>query len=191
MYLEGGDLLRVTESELLHFGLYVGLDISPQTVVELRAAGLTSQTRIRAANMIGARPLSKKELQKKLCEKGASEDDASDAAEWLEQIGALDDRSYAALLACHYSAMGYGAARLRDEMHRRGVPRELWDEALSSAPEASIVIDRVIAQKTKGKSLDEKEKKKLSDMLLRRGFSWGEVKSALARMGTMIEDEEF
>ena len=34
VYLEGGNLLRITESELLRFGLYVGLDISPETVVQ-------------------------------------------------------------------------------------------------------------------------------------------------------------
>ena len=36
MYLEGGDLLRVTESELLRFGLCIGLDIDDRTVVELQ-----------------------------------------------------------------------------------------------------------------------------------------------------------
>ena len=32
--LEGGDLLRITEDELLRFGLYTGLDITAETVVE-------------------------------------------------------------------------------------------------------------------------------------------------------------
>ena len=62
VYLEGGDLLRITESELLRFGLYVGLDISPETVVQLQKSGARSETRVCAANMISARPLSKKEL---------------------------------------------------------------------------------------------------------------------------------
>ena len=50
MYLEGGDLLRITESELLRFGLYVGLDISPETVVQLQKSSARSETRVRAAN---------------------------------------------------------------------------------------------------------------------------------------------
>ena len=33
VYLEGGDLLRITESELLRFGLCIGLDIDDRTVV--------------------------------------------------------------------------------------------------------------------------------------------------------------
>lgn len=183
MYLEGGDLLRVTESELLRFGLYVGLDIGQEVVVELQKCGARSETRVRAASMISSRPLSKKELTRRLREKGAEEADAADAADWLEQIGALSDRDYAAMLVRHYSGAGYGEARLRDELYRRGVPRELWDEALASAPDARETIARVIAQRTKGRALDEKGSKRLADLLLRRGFSWRDVRAALAECG--------
>ena len=57
VYLEGGDLLRITQSELLHFGLYAGLDLDGETVVELRKSAARSETGTRAANMISARPL--------------------------------------------------------------------------------------------------------------------------------------
>lgn len=183
MYLEGGDLLRVTESELLRFGLSIGLDIDEGTVVELRQSGARSETRVRAANMISARPLSRKELLKRLREKGALEADAESAADWLEEIGALNDADYAAMLVRHYGGMGYGEAKIRDELYRRGVPRELWADALSKSPDAKETILRVIAQKTKGRALDEKGRRRLSDMLLRRGFAWRDVRAALAEIG--------
>ena len=136
---------------------------------------------MRAANMVSARPLSRRELTKRLCEKGAAEADAEETADWLEEIGALNDGDYAAMLARHYSGAGYGEAKIRDELYRRGVPRELWEEALSALPEAQETIMRMIAQKTKGRALDEKGRKRLSDMLLRRGFAWRDVRAALAR----------
>ncbi len=181
MYLEGGDLLRITEGELLRFGLSAGLDIDAETVVELQRSAARSETRVRAANMVSARPLSRRELTKRLCEKGAAEADAEETADWLEEIGALNDGDYAAMLARHYSGAGYGEAKIRDELYRRGVPRELWEEALSALPEAQETIMHVIAQKTKGRALDEKGRKRLSDMLLRRGFAWRDVRAALAR----------
>lgn len=190
VYLEGGDLLRITEGELLRFGLYKGLDISAETVVELQKCGARSETRVRAANMISARPLSKKELTRRLVQKGAEEEDADAAAEYLEEIGAVDDAAYAEMLVRHYSAQGYGAARIRDELHRRGVPREMWDEALALAPDAQETLSRVIASKTKSKALSEKEYRRLTGALLRRGFSWGEVKGALREAGVRIENEE-
>lgn len=190
VYLEGGDLLRITESELLHFGLYVGLDISPETVVQLRRCGARSETRVRAANMISARPLSKRELTRRLVQKGSEVNDADAAAEYLENVGALDDAAYAAMLVRHYSAQGYGSARLRDELYRRGVPRELWDGALETAPDAQETLARVIAARTRGRPLNEKEYKRLSDALLRRGFSWGEVKTALRTAGAALTDAD-
>ena len=41
----------------------------------------------------------------------------------------------------------------------------------------------MIAQKTKGRTLDEKGRKRLSDMLLRRGFALRDVRAALAKIG--------
>ena len=189
VYLEGGDLLRVTEDELLHFDLCAGLDISPETVVELKKRAAGSQTRERAVNMISARALSRSELKRRLRDKGAQEEDAEAAAAWLEDIGALDDLSYAKCVVRHYCARGYGAAKLRDELRRRGVPRALWDEALAEAPEASQTILKVVEAKTKGKPMDEKARKKLCDMLARRGFSWGDIRAALAQCGTEFEED--
>ena len=183
VYLEGGDLLRVTESELLRFGLCIGLDIDDRTVVELQQSGARSETRVRAANMISSRPLSRRELIRKLGEKGAAESDAEAAADWLEEIGALNDADYALMLVRHYGGMGYGEAKIRDELYRRGVPRELWEDALLRSPDVQEAIARVIAQKTKGRALDEKGRKRLSDMLLRRGFAWRDVRAALAKIG--------
>ena len=188
MYLEGGDLLRITEDELLQFGLYTGLDIGPETVVELQKRAARSEARLRAVNMISARPLSKKELQKRLRDKGAQDADAEAAADWLEDIGALDDLAYAKTIVRHYSASGYGEAKLRDELFRRGVPRELWDEALETAPEAAETIAQVIASRTRGRTPDERERKRLSDQLLRRGFAWRDVKAALLALGAEIEE---
>ena len=82
------------------------------------------------------------------------------------------------------------AARIRDELYRRGVPRELWDEALETAPDAQETLACVIASKTRGKPLNEKDYKRLSDALLRRGFSWGEVKTALRTAGAALTDAD-
>lgn len=187
--LEGGDLLRITEDELLRFDLYTGLDIGPDTVVKLQKCAAQSETRVRAVNMISARPLSRKELQRRLRDKGAADGDAEAAADWLEEIGALDDLSYARTIVRHYSANGYGEAKLRDELYRRGVPRDLWDEALETAPDPQESIAQVIAAKTKGTVPDEKERKRLSDLLLRRGFAWRDVRAALSALGAEIEED--
>ena len=73
VFLEGGDLLRITGAELLRFGLYKGMDLSPALVVELQAAAQQSQLKQTAARMASGRMLSKKEVQHRLTKKGATE----------------------------------------------------------------------------------------------------------------------
>ena len=190
VHLEGGDTLRITGNELLHFGLYPGLDIDGETVVELTKCAAASHTRARAAALISARPLSRAELLRRLGEKGSTAEDAEAAADYLERIGALDDGAYAAMLVRHLSAKGYGAARIRDEFFRRGIPRDFWDDALADAPNAQESIEAILAAKTRGKTLDDKERKRLADMLLRRGFSHSEVYSAIRALGAQIDYED-
>lgn len=81
VFLEGGDLLRITGAELLRFGLYKGMDLSPALVVELQAAAQQSQLKQTAARMASGRMLSKKEVQRRLTKKGATEEQAADTAD--------------------------------------------------------------------------------------------------------------
>ena len=191
VYLEEGDLLRVTESELAQFGLYPGMDLTADLVVQLQEAARCSETKLRAAHMSSSRMLSKKELTDRLRRKGAEPEEAAAAAERMEELGAVNDAVYAGVVVRHYAAMGCGRGRVEQELFRRGIPRELWEEALTELPEASAAIRRFLRSKLKGRVPDRAETKKLSDALLRRGFSWSEIRPVLNELGEMdIESDE-
>ena len=184
VFLADGACLKITEQELLDFGLRAGDDLNEATLAKLKEAAGVSNVKATAADIIGKRAMSRAALEKKLKEKGASETDARYAAEWLEAIGAINDADYAALLVRHYGEMGYGPARVREKLYEKGVPRELWDEALDQLPEGGNQIDRFLQGKLHGRTPDEKEKKRLTDALLRRGYSWGDVRAAWNRLGS-------
>ena len=188
VFLEGGDLLRITGAELLRFGLYKGMDVPPELVVELQAAARQSELKQTAARMASGRMLSKKEVQHRLTKKGADEAQAAEMADWLESLGAVDDVAYAGVIARHYAASGYGPGRVRQELQKRGVSRELWDDALSQLPDSADAIDRFLQKKLSGRTPDRAMLKKLSDALLRRGFSWNDIRPALNRLGGEIEE---
>lgn len=186
--LEDGNILHVTEEELLRFGLRAGLELDGEAMEAVAASVRASSAKTAAANMIGSRALSKRELTRRLVKKGNEEADAQAAADWLEDIGAVDDAGYAAALVRHYGGKGYGPARVREELRRRGVDRELWDGALEEMPEAAEILDALIQKKCRGELSDPKEKKRVSDALLRRGFGWSDVKAAMGRYTEMTED---
>ena len=188
VFLEEGDPLRITGHELLQFGLYPGMDLSPQLVVQLQAAGQRSESRVKAAQLASGRMLSRKELTSKLSRKGIDPDTAEETADWLESRGAVDDVAYAGVIARHYAASGYGPGRVRQELQKRGVSRELWDDALSQLPDSADAIDRFLQKKLSGRTPDRAMLKKLSDALLRRGFSWSDIRPALNRLGEEIDE---
>ena len=189
VFLEDGACLKITEQELLDFGLRAGDELDETTLARLKEAAGVSNVKATAADLIGKRAMSRASLEKKLKEKGASEAEARYAAEWLEAIGAINDADYAALLVRHCADLGYGPARTREKLYEKGVPRELWDEALDQLPDNGEQIDRFLQSKLRGRMPDEKEKKRLTDALLRRGYSWGDVKAAWNRLGSETRED--
>lgn len=188
VYLEEGDPLRITQNELLQFGLYQGMDLSPDLVIQLQNTGRRSESRAAAARMASGRMLSRKELTDRLNRKGVDPDTAEETADWLEALGAVDDAAYAGVIARHYAASGYGPGRVRQELQKRGIPRELWEDALSQLPDSADAIDGFLKKKLGGRTPDRAMLKKLSDALLRRGFSWNDIRPALNRLGGEIEE---
>ena len=184
VFLEDGACLKITEQELLDFGLRAGDELDKPTLDRLKEAAGVSNVKATAADLIGKRAMSRASLEKKLKEKGASEADARYAAEWLGAIGAINDADYAALLVRHCADLGYGPARVREKLYEKGVPRELWEDALDQMPDNGEQIDRFLQSKLRGRTPDEREKKRLTDALLRRGYSWGDVKAAWNRLGS-------
>ena len=189
VFLADGACLKITEQELLDFGLRSGDDLDSAALERLKEAAGVSNVKAAAADLIGKRAMSRYDLEKKLREKGASQAEARYAAEWLEAIGAIDDAGYAALLVRHYGQMGYGPARLREKLREKGIPRELWEDALDQAPGSADQIDRFLAAKLRGRTPEEAEKRRLTGALLRRGYDWGEVRAAWARLGAEIPED--
>ena len=189
VFLGDGACLKITEQELLDFGLRSGDELDEETLKRLKEAAGVSNTRATAADLIGKRAMSRRDLERKLQEKGASETEARYAAEWLEAIGALNDAEYAAALVRHYSRLGYGPARVREKLYEKGVPRELWEDALEELPADGGQVDAFLRSKLRGRTPDEKEKRRLTNALLRRGFPWGEVKSAWRRLGEEMQED--
>ncbi len=189
VFLEDGVCLKITEQELLDFGLRSGDELDEETLKRLKEAAGVSNTRAAAADLIGKRAMSRRDLERKLQEKGASETEARYAAEWLEAIGALNDAEYAAALVRHYSRLGYGPARVREKLYEKGVPRELWEDALEELPEDGGQVEAFLRSKLRGRTPDEKEKRRLTNALLRRGFPWGEVRAAWRRLGEELQED--
>ena len=188
VFLEDGACLRITEQELLDFGLRSGDELDDKTLQKLKEAAGVSNVKATAADLVGKRAMSRRDLESKLQDRGASETEARYAAEWMEAIGAINDADYAAVLARHCADLGYGPQRVREKLYEKGVPRELWDDVLDTLPDSAGQIDAFLERKLRGRVPDQREKKRLCDALLRRGFFWGDIRAAWSRLGAEITE---
>lgn len=187
--LENGESLKINLAIVADFGIFTGRELSDAELEELQKASNRYLAREKALRSAGSRAMSRKELEKKLAQKGVDAESAANAVAWMESIGAINDPEYAGMIVRHYAASGYGIGRIREELFRRGVPKELWDEALTQLPEQEGKLDQLVSTRLRG-DCDPKKIKKLTDMLLRRGFGWEEIKNALRRYGTELEGNE-
>lgn len=189
--IDGGEALRVNVAMIADYSLYTGRELTQEELSELTGEASKMNAKARALRLLGVRAMSRRELEDKLREKGESPEDIGEALDYLESLGYIDDAQYAGSVARHYAQKGYGPGRVRQELYRRGVPKELWDGALAELPEDTDAIDTLVERRLRGERPDKRELKRLADMLLRRGFSWGEIRSALERYDFLegTEDE--
>ena len=150
---------------------------------------MNEQTKTKALRMLDRRDYSRAELVKKLVEKGESPEDAEAVANRLAELGVVDDKRYAALVVRQYAGKGYGERRVRMELQRRGVPRELLDEALAEMPAQDDALLTLLRRKL-GDSFDRADIKRATDALARKGYGWDEIASALQRLRDELDETD-
>lgn len=187
--LEDGSILRVGENQVIDFALYAGKELSDEETEQLLAQTGQESRKEKALELLSRRPQSRRELERKLTEWGAQEEECAAVCDRMEQLGYLNDGEYAGRVVRHYSAKGFGPAKVRDELYRRGIPRQLWQDALEQAPDPGEAIDAFLAKKLAGKAGDRKELKRAADALARRGYAWSDISDGLRRYGAETGEE--
>lgn len=185
---DGGETLRSTLEAVTDARLYVGMELDEEAFEALKRSTSKALDRQKALEMLSRRPYSRRELKDKLLRRGTDEQSVEDCIAWLDEHGFLDDGEYAGAVARHYTAKGYGAARVKSELRRRGIERELADETLEALPENTEKIDAYIARRLSDPK-DRDSVRKIGAALFRRGYSWEEIRAALRRFDTETEED--
>ena len=178
--LEDGEEIKTTLGVVTDLRLFSGRDLDDSALEDLRLASRRALARDRALAIVSQRQMSRRELGAKLRDKGVDEETAAWCVDWITEHGFIDEEAYAAAIARHYAAKGYGEGRVRQELMRRGIPRELFDDAFAAMPEGDEKLDRFIAARLRDPD-DRDEVRKLSAALYRRGYSGEEIREALRR----------
>ena len=190
LIFEDGKRLKAPAFKVVELGLTPGAEVTPEAFLALENAQSLASCKERAVRILTASGLSKKELQKRLVQKGESGEDAEAAVAWLEELHLIDDLETAKQLVRSASMRGYGAARAKSILYEKGIPKELWDEALAELSEIDDAIDTFLRRKLDGRTLDAKQIKKTVDALLRRGHSYHDIQAGLRRYEASLSLEQ-
>lgn len=178
VFLDGTFAFGVSVDLMLEFGLRVGRILSSAEQERLRAAEQLQSARVKALRYLAYRPRTAHEVRLKLRQQGFAEDVVAQVMEQLLTRGDLNDTAYAqAYLASRLDRRGDGPQRLRHDLRRHGVQRELVEETIQRL-DAEDVLGAARTQARKrwprlaGDADPARRRKKLLDFLRRRGFSY-------------------
>ena len=136
----------------------------------------------RALALLVRREHSRKELARKLAERGIERDAAVAAIERLTADGWQSDARFAEMLVRTRVAQGQGPVRIRAELGTHGLGQDMIDTALEELDGSWIQAARQLAHRKFGADLASAElvqRRKAADFLYRRGFDGEAVRLAL------------
>lgn len=143
----------------------------------------------RALNILSRRDHCEKELFNKL-RRTDGDEAAAHAVERVKSLGYINDERYAQNLAEELgSRKGYGLRAIRSELIKRGVDRETADNTINSITlDESDNIRVLLEGKFSRKLTTEKGRKQVFAALMRLGYSYSDIRSALSEYNENYED---
>ena len=178
---EDGAAKKYLPSVVAEQGLFAGMELSDKEYADLEKANSAASAKARAVRIISAASVSRRDLERRLTQKGESEADARNAVRWLEDLNLLDDAETARQIVARGAARGYGAERIKQLLWQKQIPRSLWDEALETLPDMREALEDFLRDRL-GEEPDEKTLRSATQAAARRGYTWTEIHEALERL---------
>lgn len=139
-----------------------------------------------ALKVIEFKDRTEKEIREKLTQKGYDENIIEDEIVFLKNYGFINDLRYAErFISDAINLKKWGRTRMRAELLRKGVDREIIDNAVEDAF-MDVDDDRLLNEmrrRFKNSDLSNiKERTRIFNFYMRRGFSPDEIKGAMNSM---------
>ena len=179
--LEDGSVLRLYRQTVEDFGLYSGMELTDEEFSRLQEAAGEMSAKMRAVRIVSASSVSKKDLQRRLVQKGEDPQQAAAAVNWMAELDLIDDRKTAQQVVSRCIAKGYGLARAKQALYEKQIPKQYWEEALADYPAQLDVIEDYLTSHLDGESTP-KDLRRAIDALIRKGHSYGNIRRVLSSL---------
>jgi regulatory protein len=182
-----GASMKLYPQTVEDLGLFPGLELAEEDFERLQREAGKMSAKMRAVRIVAASNVSRRDLQSRLIRKGEDPRQASEAVQWMEELNLVDDRRTAQQIVDRCAGKGYGKARAKQALYEKQIPKEYWEEALENYPDMTDSIYKFLCSRLRGQ-WDERELKRVIDALLRKGHSYGQIRTALERLKIDADD---
>lgn len=181
LYIDGEYAVSVDTVTFASMGFKEGKDITDEELHELLRSSNIARAKEKALYLLEYRSRTRKEIYDKLIPL-YGEDAADAAVERLEQLGLIDDESYARDYARSLiEVKHFSRERAGYELMKKGIDRELADEILDEMePDPIDQIKALLETKYSRRLSNEKDIQKTVNSLRAMGFRWSDIKEALS-----------
>lgn len=189
--LSNGEKFLLDKDVCAEQSLMSDMEIDPDFLEELKFQSDYVRAKSRALWYLDRMDYSEKALYEKLVLKGFDKKASSAVVAKLVELGLLNDRRYAEHLAVKLAEQGNSKRAALQKMLSKGVTYDLAKEVLSETEtdEVSKIL-ALIEKKYSEKLKDPENFQKVYAALVRRGFSYGDVKTALKKYKEDLEFSE-
>jgi regulatory protein len=151
-----------------------------------QGAAAEEEARQKCLRLLSRRPRSMGELRERLATTGIEDRVIEEVLVGLEEAGLVDDEDFTrSWVASRKAAGGAGRRKLRWELRRKGVDRELVERILDEELDEETELQAAAAlarKRVAGRGVDRQELSRLRRYLLGRGFAFETVDSVLAKI---------
>ena len=189
MRFEDGSVMRLYRQTVEDFGLYGGKELNDDELKTLRKAAGEMSAKMRAVRIVSASSVSKRDLEYRLVQKGEDPKQARQAVEWMSELNLLDDAKTAEQIVNRGIHKGYGLSRAKQALYEKRIPKEFWEEALADYPDQTDKIVEFLRSRL-DKESDERDVRRATDALLRRGHSYQEIRRAMEQLSFDADFQE-
>ena len=175
----------------LNSTLSIGLDLDESEIDKIKVESDFIRAKARAVYYLSNGDLSKKSLTQKLKTAGFLEQNVQKAVERMVQLGYVDDYKYALRLAESFKNQNISLLEAKHKMYEKGIPNDVINEAIASYDADPVEqIKNIITKKYSAKLNTPENVNKVFSALVRKGFSFADVKTALRLYAEDIEFSE-
>ena len=191
--VDGHEFAIVTADALVDMKMRLGIVMDDARAAQLREASEFVEAYDRALDLLAFRARSSRELHRRLVQKGTTPERAEQVIAKLRDVGLIDDASFARQLTRSKLSSGASRRRVHQELFKRGVARDVANEAVEEVAEDEGLSDDASIERVarkKWRTLTELDaptrRRRLYGFLARRGFDADDV----SRMVRLLDGEE-